>query len=422
MIPRLLMMFWFPSAVLVAGVTEQPWNQFRGPDGGGVAVVPGLPEVLTGADRAWTAELPGKGHSSPVSWGHRIFLTAEDSARAGVRWVLALDAGDGRELWRYEDPFETHSLHSFNSFAASTPVCDAERVYVSWVSGNRRRVLALDHDGKKVWEKDLGFYKEDHGSSASPIIEGDLLIVPNDHDAGEDAGLYALNAATGDVRWHTPTSPEKTSFSTPVVVTAADGSRQIVLSSQPTALLAFAPSNGAVLWRYEHPVGGARAVATPVISADGVIFATTGQGGSGRGGVGVRPGSADGKTQPTLAWEMTNRIPYVPTAVAVGDHFYFLNDGGILSCVRSSDGERVWEERGPGKAYSSLICLNGVLIAVGRDGTVATVRATPIYQPLGTLALEEECQTTPGLAAGRLLIRTTTQLHALGGGPSKARP
>jgi hypothetical protein len=119
---------------------------------------------------------------------------------------------------------------------------------------------------------------------------------------------------------------------------------------------------------------------------------------------------------------MTNRIPYVPTSVAVGDHFYFLNDGGILSCIRSSDGERVWEERGPGKAYSSLICLNDVLIAVGRDGTVATVRATPIYQPLGTLALEEECQTTPGLAAGRLLIRTTTQLHALGGGPSKAIP
>lgn len=398
------------------------WSRFRGPDGAGVAMVAGLKAKLTEADRAWTADLPGKGHSSPVAWGDRIFLTAEDAAHPGVRWVLALNAADGRELWRYEDRFEIYPLHSFNSYAASTPACDAERVYVSWVSGTRRTVLALDHAGAKAWQVDLGFYREDHGTSASPIVVDDLLIVPNDHAGGADAGVYALDRKTGQRRWFTPTKPEKTSFSTPVVVKAADGSRQIVFSSQPTALFALAPADGTVMWRHEHPVDGARAVGSPVVAADGVIFATTGQGGNGRGAVAVKPGSADGSVKPALAWEAANRIPYVPTPVAVGGHFYFLNDGGILSCVRTSDGERVWEERGPGKAYGSLVSLNGVLVAVGRDGTVMTVRAADTFQPLGTLALGEECQTTPAVAAGKLLIRTTTKLHAFGGTASAGAP
>jgi outer membrane protein assembly factor BamB len=401
---------------------EPKWNQFRGPNGTGVAEMPEFKGRVTESERAWTAELPGKGHSSPVAWGERIFLTAEDGAKPEVRWVVGMHAADGRELWRYEDRFEVYPLHAFNSFAASTPACDAERVYVSWVSGTRRVVLALDHDGKKVWQRDLGFYREDHGSSASPIVMDDMLIVPNDHSEGADAGVYALDVETGETRWFTPTTPEKTAFSTPVVVKAADGSRQIVFSSQPTALFALAPADGKILWHHEHPVGGARAVGTPVVAEDGVIFATTGQGGNGRGAVAVKAGSADGTVAPTLAWEAGNRIPYVPTPVAVGPHFYFLNDGGILSCVRTSDGKRVWEERGPGKAYSSLVSLNGFLVAVGRDGTVMTARAADRFEPIGTLALGQECQTTPAVAAGKLLIRTNTKLHAFGGTPPATVP
>lgn len=398
------------------------WNQFRGPNGSGVATVPGLKARLGEADRAWTVELPGKGHSSPVAWGEKIFLTAEDAAKPGIRWVVAIGAGEGKELWRYEDRFEPYPLHAFNSFAASTPACDAERVYVSWVSGDRRVVLALDHGGKKIWQTDLGFYREDHGSSASPVIVDDLLIVPNDHSEGKDAGVFAVETQTGKLRWFTPTKTQRTAFSTPVVVTTTDGSRQIVVSSQPTALLALAPTDGKVLWRHEHEVDGARAVSSPVVAADGAIFASTGQGGNGRGAVAVRPGSADGTVKPEVAWEAGNRIPYVPTGVAIGPHFYFLNDGGILSCVTTSDGKRLWEERGPGKAYGSLVCLNGVLVAVGRDGTMMVTRASDKFEPLGTLALGEECQTTPAIAAGRLIVRTNTKLHAFGNGTPVEAP
>ena len=161
----------------------------------------------------------------------------------------------------------------------------------------------------------------------------------------------------------------------------------------------------------------------PVLTAGGLIFATVGQGGIGRGAVAVRPGSADGSRKPEVVWEASKHIPYVPTPVAVGRHLFLLSDGGLLSCLRASDGERLWElERGPGEAYSSLVAVNGVLYALSRKGILMTARAGEKYEPLGQLDLGEACQTTPAVAGGRLIVRTNTKLIGIGGPPSSAKP
>ncbi len=409
--------------ILLATLTGSPaadWSQLRGPEGHGVAEAPGVPASLTEKDIAWSIELPGKGHSSPVAWGGRIFVTAE-GAKPGTRHVLGIDAATGRELWRYTDTFEAYPQHQFNSYAASTPVADAERVYVSWLSGSKRVVLALDHAGKKMWERSPGHWQEQHGSSASPILVDGLLVVPNDHSAGKDAGFFALDPKTGATKWQASTQTERSSFSTPVVVTGPDGKKQLVCSSQPAALTAFDPATGRELWKLDHPVPDARAVGMPVVM-DGIVFATVGQGGNGRGAVAVKPGSSDGKTPPKLVWEASNKIPYVPTGVATGGKLYLLNDGGLLSCVEPATGEQVWQERGPGKAYSSLVCVNGNLCAISRDGTLMTVKAADTFQPLGQLKLGDECQTTPAVIGGRLIVRTNTKLIALGSPPAPSRP
>jgi outer membrane protein assembly factor BamB len=398
------------------------WNQFRGLDGRGVAEAAGVPAAPTEKDIAWTFSLPGKGHSSPVAWGTKVFVTAEDAGKPGTRHVICVNAETGKELWRYQDTFETYRQHQLNSYAASTPVADANRVYVSWLSGTNRRVLALDHSGKKVWEKTPGFYQEQHGSSSSPILVDGLLIVPNDHANGRDAGFFGLDARTGETKWKIATSSETTAFSTPLVITGADGKRQLVVSSQPASLKALDPLTGKVLWEVEHSVPKARAVSMPVLADGGLIFATVGQAGTGRGAVAVRPGSADGSKKPEVVWEASNRIPYVPTPVAIGRHLYVLSDGGLLSCVRAADGERVWEERGPGEAYSSLVAVNGVLYAVSRKGVLMTARAGEKFEPLGQLNLGEGCQTTPAVAAGRLIVRTDTKLIAIGNPPSAVKP
>jgi outer membrane protein assembly factor BamB len=138
--------------------------------------------------------------------------------------------------------------------------------------------------------------------------------------------------------------------------------------------------------------------------------------------VAVRPGSSDGKRKPELVWEASNRIPYVPTPVAIGPHLFVLNDAGLLSCVRASDGEQIWEERGPGKAYGSLVAVNGILYALGRDGTLMTARAGNKFEELGRMTLGEECQTTPAVAGGRLIVRTNTKLIGIGRAPSAEKP
>lgn len=410
-------------AFLLATVTgwAGEWNQFRGPGGAACAEAGKVPAAPAPADIAWKLKLPGKGHGSPVSWGGRIFVTSEDATRPGVRYVMGIDAAGGRELWRHEDRFEPYEQHQFNSYAASTPAVDPERVYVSWISGDQREVLALTHEGQEVWKKRIGYYSEKHGTSASPIVHEGRVIVPNDHSEGRDAGIFALDAATGEVLWKAETSTQRTAFSTPLVVTGPDGAAQIVVSSQPMALMALDPATGRRLWEVRRPVDDARAVSSPVW-ADGLIFASVGQGGNGRGAVAVKPGSSDGSVKPEVVWEAGNRLPYVPTPVAVGPRLFILNDGGIISCVRASDGERLWEERGPGKAYSSPVCISGRLYLISRDGRLMTVGAGEKFEVLGELELGEECQTTPAVAGGRLIIRTDSQLLALGGASGDPRP
>ena len=311
------------------------WNQFRGLDGRGVAEAPGVPAAPTEKDIAWTFSLPGKGHSSPVAWGTKIFVTAEDAGKPGTRHVICVNAETGKELWRYQDTFETYRQHQLNSYAASTPVADANRVYVSWLSGTNRRVLAFDHSGKKCGRRRRDSIRNSMAAVRRRFWSMACSSCPTITPTAATQDSSRLDAKTGETKWKIATTSETTAFSTPLVITGADGKRQLVVSSQPSSLKALDPLTGKVLWEVEHSVPRARAVSMPVLADGGLIFATVGQGGNGRGAVAVRPGSADGSKKPELVWEASNRIPYVPTPVAIGRHLYVLSDGGNCSvaCV-----------------------------------------------------------------------------------------
>ena len=136
----------------------------------------------------------------------------------------------------------------------------------------------------------------------------------------------------------------------------------------------------------------------------------------------MRPGSGDGTVKPELVWESSSRIPYVPTAVAVNGNLYFVSDSGIFNCIKAATGERVWDARGPGTAYSSPVCINGRLYAISRDGKLMAAKAGEKFEPLGECSLGEGCQTTPAVAGGRLIVRTNSKLVAIGGAASSEKP
>jgi outer membrane protein assembly factor BamB len=273
------------------------------------------------------------------------------------------------------------------------------------------RALALTHEGKRVWEKEVGPYSETHGSGASPVVAGNVLIVSSDCEKGT-GGINALNLSDGSVAWKFPRTSDRTPFSTPLAWEEKPGQWRLVFSSNPKALTCLDVKDGKMLWEMDRPSKGDRAVGSPVM-ADGVFFAAIGQGGTAKASMAVK--IVDGK--PEKIWEGKKAMPYVPTPLPLGNHLIFLGDGGILTSVNAGDGQMVWSERlFQDKAYSSPVCTGDKIFCVSRNGTVAAVQASgKEFKLLGTTPLNDPCDSTPAIAGGRLIIRTAHKLMCVAG-------
>ncbi|MGK0187778.1 MAG: outer membrane protein assembly factor BamB [Verrucomicrobiales bacterium] len=396
---------WLPSAA-----AAEEWSRFRGPNGTGISDSTTIPFEISKKDINWSIKVKGIGHSSPVVHGGKIFLTSV-ATKGGNRYVLCYNTA-GKKLWEYEAPFKTHSLHRFNTFASSTPAVDGKQLYVSWTTGDRHEVIALDHDGKLVWEKDLGFFAEDHGSSASPVVYNKTLLVGNDHAAQGGGYLAGLDCATGEEKWKVKRSAVKASFSTPTLFKPENGPMQAIFSSNPMALTAVEAETGKVVWEYPGNFRkDIRTVASPVVT-HGIVFASAGSGGSGKAGIAVRINGTGGK--PELAWDMIKGLPYVPTPVAKDDYLFLMGDNGTMSCVNASTGEVLWKERVTGETYSSPVCINGRIYCISRQGEMAVVAATPEFKKLAEYDFESPIHASPAVADSRLYIRTEDRLLSIG--------
>ena len=133
------------------------------------------------SDFNWKVELPAGGHSSPVLWGDKIFLTCADDAKSAERQVVCLHADNGRILWTKKYSSTFHTKHVLNSFASATAAVDEERVYLSWSTPQEYTLLALDHAGQEVWQKKLGPFVSQHSCGTSPVVFEDFVILEPDH-------------------------------------------------------------------------------------------------------------------------------------------------------------------------------------------------------------------------------------------------
>src|SRR5262249_1887481 len=157
--------------------------------------------------------LPSRGHSSPVVWGNRVFVTGAQPD--GTRQVTCVDVAKGTLLWTKSFPGSKYKMHARNSAASSTPAVDARRLYVVWGSPTETLVQALDHEGTELWKVDLGPFHGEHGVAVSPIVLDDLLVVPNDQD--KDGRLIGLDVATGEKRWTLSRTSGSATYATPCV-------------------------------------------------------------------------------------------------------------------------------------------------------------------------------------------------------------
>lgn len=392
-----------------ASAFAQEWTRFRGPNGSGIGDAV-FPAQWTDKDFAWKIELPGGGHSSPVVWGDRVFLTCGNDQTAD-RIVLCLNAKDGKTIWRQDFASHAFRQHGDNSYASSTPAVDADHVYVCWSTPEELTLAALDHDGKKLWKAELGAFVSQHGGGQSPIVAGDLVLLGDDQE-GRQSFLFGIDRNTGAIRWKTPRkTSNKFSASTPCLYAPPGGSAEAIFLSKAEGITAVDPKTGKMLWQTPH-VFDARTIGSPVITSGGLIVGSCGDGPDGHDLAAVRP-PTDGQPA-TEVWHNRDATPYITTLLARGDLLFCWSDHGIVTCRRAATGEKIWQERVPGGSfYSSPICCGGIIYNISRKGEVVAIASAEQFKLLGKTSLHEKSQATPAVADGKMFVRTYTHLYCV---------
>ena len=416
---QFMQVFLAALAILWASVSQgQEWTRFRGPNGQGISDAKTIPVKWTEKDYNWKVELPGGGHSSPVLWGEKLFVTSGDQ-KVGHGVLLALRVSDGSVLWQKQYTPTVYRMNKLNSYATATPAVDEDRIYVLWTSPEETILTALNHAGTEVWKRMFEGVRCQHGAGSSPIVHDDMVIFTHEHEnsSSKDARSIwvALDRKTGETRWtlDRQTGP-KTSYSTPCVYTPATGAPQLIFNSNAHGMTGVDPGTGKVIWEVTSAFP-ARVVSSPVI-ADGLLIGTCGDGGSGKCLTAIRPGSSDGSIQPKEAYIIdSGRRPYVPTSVARDGLLFTFHDGGYVSCRNSATGKQLWEEKPAGRFFSSPVLADGVLYCITMDGDVVVVRAADIYELLTVNPLGETSHATPAIAGGRMYLRTYSHLFSVGG-------
>jgi len=379
----------------------------------------------SGKNIAWRVPVPGVGHASPIIWEGRIFLvTALEDRRERI--LLCLERTSGRTLWQrtvLEAPLE--KKHGLNSFASSTPATDGELVYVTFLDpdyglddlkepGGRKEatpgdmvVAAYDFDGNRRWLVRPGRFSSVHGYCSSPTLFEDLVIVNGDHDG--DAYLAALDRQSGETVWKTPRENKTRSYCAPII-RRIDGRAQMILAGS-LCVASYDPRDGSRHWILDGPTE--QFVASLVYNGE-LLFLTAGF--PERHVMAIRPGGYGNVTDTHVAWRTQKGCAYVPSPIASADGKYFLvvSDEGIASLFEASSGERHWMER-IGPHYStSLVEIEGLVHFLSDEGVTTIVRPGPQFDVVAENRLGEECRASPAISQGRIYIRTTEHLLAIG--------
>lgn len=410
------------------------WGQWRGPLATGEA--PSASPPLTwdegdGTNIRWKSQIPGRGHSTPIVWGERIFLTTatpfgealpprpstapgnHDNLPVTHRHkfvVLALDRSNGKILWQQtlREGLPQEQGHHTASLASNSPVTDGEHVFAFFGSFG---LYCLDIDGKLVWKADFGAMQSlhGHGEGSSPALYGDTLVINWDHEGNSFA--VALDKRTGQELWRVARN-EVTSWASPIIIEYA-GVPQVIISGTGR-VRSYDLATGKVLWE----CGGlsSNIVASPV-AGDGMVF--VGSSYDKRALMGIRLDGAKGDitNSKQIAWNRFRGTPYVPSPLYLDGSLYFLTHyQGILTRVEGVTGEdRPGSFRlgGITNVYSSPVAADGRIYVTDLDGTTIVVSAGDIPRVMSVNHLAEPVSASPAVAGRQLFLRGEKHLYCL---------
>ena len=421
------------TAAVAGAAPPDVWPSWRGP-AFGVSDLRTLPSSWAPERNvAWKADVPGRGHSSPVVWGDHVFLTTdvEGDVIAGAEpakhklegqpfvhpdsvggthkhtlKVLAYSAATGKPLWErtaYEGKVFDNT-HRFNTYASPTPVTDGKFVYV-WFDS--QGLYKYDFDGNLVWPASLGGIATlGVGYGGSPILFEDLVLLLCDQDEGEHSFLAAVSTSNGKIAWKLARKNQIT-WTTPVLV-EVKGRKQLIVPSTED-VVAYDPRTGKELWRSEG-LGG-NVVHTPVVG-HGMVFVSTGY--PNKKTMAVRLDPAPGESR--VAWKYEKGTGYIPSPILYRDYLYLLTGAGLLTCLDARTGEPKYEGKrfpAPSQFVASPVAFDGKVLVSSQDGDTYVVKAGPEHEVLATNPLGEQMFASLALVGDSIYIRGEKHLYRI---------
>lgn len=385
---------------------DRVWPQWRGPDGNGNSAEKGIPDSWDAKSIVWRTPLKGAGQSTPIVWGDRIFITsAPDNGKS--RLVICLDRKSGKILWEKEawtgSPEPTHVQ---NGWASATCATDGERVIAFFGKGG---LHCYNMEGMPVWSRDLGTFPGEWGTSASPIIVGDLVI--QNCDAAGTGLLIAVNKKDGKDVWKTPrTAPERGGWTTPVLVNS-NGKKELVVNGEK-AVTSYDPIKGTQLWSCKSFAGRGDPTVLP---GKGLVFVVNGVPGD---IYAIKPGGTGDVTKSHMAWHTPRKSGRdEPSPILVGDYLIVASMAGITTCYKASDGSVLWTERLKGAFSSSPVAVEGKVFFQNEAGETFVIEPGPKFKLItqNTLGASGEvfraCLTP---CAGQIFTRSDKAIYCVG--------
>jgi len=415
----------------LAFAADDDWARWRGPNDDGMARGDVPLEWSDTRNVAWKVSIPGRGHSSPVIWGNKLFITtavpvrdAAAPAASGGRGagggaglgkeysfrILCFDRNTGKLIWDREAtktvPHEGYHGR-YGSFASNTPVTDGKLVVAFFGS---RGVYVYDLDGKLAWQKKfapmemrLGF-----GEGVAPVLDGASLYLKFDQE--KDSHLVVLDKNNGKELWRVDRN-EVSSWSPPLIVTH-DSRKQVVVSAS-NKVRSYDASTGKLIW--ESAGLGTNVIPAPV-TLDGMVIVMSGHREPNL--LAIRLGKQGDLTgSDAIVWRNDRGNSYTPSPVLHDGKLYMLTDNGMLSCFNAKTGEAYYRQQRLPKPYNfkaSPVGVNGKLYLASEEGDVIVVKMGEKYEVLATNNMPDQMFiATPAVADGSLYLRSQDTLYCI---------
>ena len=377
------------------------WPNFRGPRGTGIAEDGATgPAALTEETLAWSSDLPGRGLSSPIVVGDRVFLTCSSGPLQDRLHLICFAAADGKKLWHREYWATGRTMtHEKTCVAAPTPASDGKRVFAIYSSND---VFCTDLDGNLLWTRGLTYdypnASNSLGMASSPVVIDDTFVAQIENDS--ESFAVGLDVLTGANKWKID-RPKAANWTSPVVVGPAG--QEIVALQSSKGILGVVPSTGAEVWNYSE---GAATMASSAAFGD-IIYAPS-------NGLTAFKAASNGASVEQL-WRQSEQRPGTGSPLVLGDKGYVINGAGVLNAIRLKDGERLWRIRLKGPFSSSPIATATHLYVFSEPGIGQCVDLTGAEGVVTSeVDLKETILGTPSLSGSAVYVRSDKHLWRFG--------